>query len=221
MQGVTPNRMTLLERKSQIKLAAQGADLLRKRRDALLQELFTLLKPLRALRRAVLERSQGAARAVIMATALDGRRALGSAELASKRELELRITGTGRTGWELEVPGLVRTALERGYSPKGTGSGTIEAGLAYERLLEIVLKMAPLEMKLRRLGGEIKRTTRRVNALEQRLLPRLSRDVKTIQAVLEEREREEIFRLKRLKGKSDPGGPEGIPREKLSGDRKS
>ncbi len=206
MHGATPNRMTLLERKSQIKLASQGADLLRRRRDALMQELFQLMRPLRALRRKVLERSQSSARAVVMAAALDGPRALHSAALASRREVDLELRAVvsgGIKSWEFRAAGMVRNVLERGYSPKGTGSGTIEAGSAYEHLLEALLQMAPMEMKLRRLGGEIRRTTRRVNALEQRLLPRLFRDVKTIQAVLEEREREEIFRLKRLKARSE------------------
>jgi V/A-type H+-transporting ATPase subunit D len=47
---------------------------------------------------------------------------------------------------------------------------------------------------------------RRVNALEQRLLPALQSEVDYIRAVLDQREREDIFRLKRLKKKHSARG---------------
>jgi V/A-type H+-transporting ATPase subunit D len=56
-------------------------------------------------------------------------------------------------------------------------------------------------MRVRRLAEEIGRTTRRVNALDNVLLPRLAAELGYIQMVLEEREREDLFRLKRVKQK--------------------
>ena len=61
--------------------------------------------------------------------------------------------------------------------------------------------MAPLERKMLQLADEIRKTTRRVNALEGRLLPALHEQVRYIRGVLDQREREDIFRLKRLKKK--------------------
>ncbi len=54
---------------------------------------------------------------------------------------------------------------------------------------------------MHRLAEEIRKTTRRVNAVEQRLLPELREQVHYIRGVLDQREREDIFRLKRLKKK--------------------
>ncbi len=56
-------------------------------------------------------------------------------------------------------------------------------------------------MRLRRLAEEIGRTTRRVNALDNVLIPHLEAQRDYIQMVLEEREREDLFRLKRVKVK--------------------
>ncbi len=56
-------------------------------------------------------------------------------------------------------------------------------------------------MRLRRLAEEIGRTTRRVNALDNVLIPRLETEHNYIQMVLEERAREDLFRLKRVKVK--------------------
>ncbi|RJQ32369.1 MAG: V-type ATP synthase subunit D, partial [Actinobacteria bacterium] len=53
--------------------------------------------------------------------------------------------------------------------------------------------------KLRRLGDEIQKTRRRVNALDYIVVPSLKEQVKYIQSTLDERAREEHFRLKKVK----------------------
>ena len=67
--------------------------------------------------------------------------------------------------------------------------------------MELIIKVSPVDRKLRVLGEEIRKTSRRVNALEQRLIPNLTEEVRFIRNALDQREREEIFRLKRLKQK--------------------
>ncbi|HET6947590.1 MAG TPA: V-type ATP synthase subunit D, partial [bacterium] len=66
-----------------------------------------------------------------------------------------------------------------------------------------ILEVAATEIRLRKIGEEIKKTTRRVNALEQVVIPRLRGEIRFITAVLEQRAREDIFRLKRIKQKLD------------------
>ncbi len=61
--------------------------------------------------------------------------------------------------------------------------------------------MAATETKLKKIGEEIKKTTRRVNALEQVVVPRIRAEIRFIAAVLEQRAREDVFRLKRIKKK--------------------
>ena len=51
------------------------------------------------------------------------------------------------------------------------------------------------------LGEEVKKTNRRINALNEYLLPKLRGEVRKISRVLEEREREDTFRLKKIKKK--------------------
>jgi V/A-type H+-transporting ATPase subunit D len=52
---------------------------------------------------------------------------------------------------------------------------------------------------LRRLGDEIQNNRRRVNALEQVLIPELKRQAKYIKITIGEREREDLYRLKKVK----------------------
>jgi len=76
-----------------------------------------------------------------------------------------------------------------------------ESAERFEEVLAEIVRVAPLDRKMRRLAEEIRKTSRRVNALEQRLLPDLREQVRFIRSTLDQREREDVFRLKRLKKK--------------------
>ena len=78
-----------------------------------------------------------------------------------------------------------------------------EARDRFEKILLQVLETAPLEFSLKRIGREIRKTTRRINALEVMLIPRLKNDIRYIRNTLEEREREDNFRLRRIKNKKE------------------
>ena len=204
MEQVSPTRMNLITRKSQIKLAKQGAGLLKNKRDALIKEFFELVKPVVGLRKA-LETKQGDAKwKLFLALSAEGPERLGSVSLACRRHFDIELNH--RNLWGIRVadikrPSAKRGLLERGYAITGTGSRIDEAALSFEELLDSILELAPIETKLKKMGEEIKKTSRRVNALEQRLIPRLNSEKRYIQQVLEEREREDIFRMKRIKGK--------------------
>ncbi len=71
--------------------------------------------------------------------------------------------------------------------------------LAFEAELETLLEVANRELRLRRLAEAIRQTTRRVNALDHILIPRLRSQLRTIELSLAEREREDVYRLKRVK----------------------
>ncbi len=65
----------------------------------------------------------------------------------------------------------------------------------------MLLRIASRELHLARLGEEIQETSRRINALEQLLLPSLAAEAARIEAALDERDREDAVRLKRLRSK--------------------
>lgn len=69
----------------------------------------------------------------------------------------------------------------------------------FEADLDLIINLAETQTALRRLGQEILMTRRRVNALERVLIPELKQQVKYIRITLEERERKDLFRLKKVK----------------------
>jgi V/A-type H+-transporting ATPase subunit D len=202
METINPSRMELLVKRAQIALARQGRDLLKEKRNALWQELMNTADV--ALRgSAELEQIAGAAqRALARAEAFDGREAVVSAAFAARRDLSIEVTAATAVGVAvpiIERKRLVRSSEQRGYSLAST-SCRIDAAAAYfEEQLELVIELAAREMRLRRLAEEIRKTTIRMNALDVIVLPRLEAQLAAIRRVLDEREREDLFRLKHIK----------------------
>jgi V/A-type H+-transporting ATPase subunit D len=137
-----------------------------------------------------------------VAEAVDDLVALKSASFATKRALTLDIRGKNIMGVPVplvERKSVSKSVLDRGYSMIGTSGRIDEAAERYETELDLIIGLAETETSLRRLGDEIQNNRRRVNALEQVLIPELKRQAKYIKVAIEEREREDLFRLKKVK----------------------
>jgi V/A-type H+-transporting ATPase subunit D len=99
----------------------------------------------------------------------------------------------------LEAEKIKRNALARGYSIHLTSSALDDAAKEFEKALELLIALAELEESARALARELEKTKRRVNALEYIIIPRLEAMVKFIAMRLDEMERENFLRLKRIK----------------------
>jgi V/A-type H+-transporting ATPase subunit D len=206
MEQVKATRAELLAKKKQIALARQGRDLLQEKRNALLKEFMRTAE--QVVRESdELEGNVGQARlALAMAEALDGPEAVRSAAFAARGEIRLEITVASIMGVSvplIEQKSVARSSLDRGHSLASVSRRIEAVAEAFETQLNLIIELAASEMRLRRLAEEIGRTTRRVNALDNLLIPRLEAQRNYIQMVLEERERENLFRLKRVKLKME------------------
>ncbi len=92
-----------------------------------------------------------------------------------------------------------RGSRERGYGYVSTLAKLDEASDGFERVLRHILRLAEEETSIRKLAQEIEKTKRRVNALENILIPRLQSTQNYIEMHLEELGREDFFRRKRIK----------------------
>jgi V/A-type H+-transporting ATPase subunit D len=204
MDNLAPTRMNMLLLKGQIKMAADGVGLLKGKRDALMQELLKRARALALMRDELHARGRAAADAMAMARAMRGTPELKSAAVAGRRELLVTVETEKVWGLALgriDMEGIVRTPAKRGMGLLDTSAQVQEASEASEEMLSQLLLCAPLERNLQIVGEEVKKVSRRINALEEYLLPRLRGQLRTIASVLDEREREDTFRLKKIKGK--------------------
>lgn len=202
MEQVNPTRMELIRKKAQIKLAEQGKDLLREKMDVLIREFFHIMESVSKSRDELEIVAATAQRALLTALAVDDPVTLKSASFATRRVLSLDIKGKnimGITVPVLEKKRVSKSVLERGYSIIGVSGRIDEAAEKFEMELDLIIGLVETETSLKRLGGEIQITRRRVNALEQIMIPELKKQAKYIKNAIDEREREDLFRLKKVK----------------------
>jgi len=200
VDGTSPTRMNLHFRRSQLRLALRGVDLLQKKRDALVREFFALVhETLEARNRLNLE-GREAYVALFLAKAFDGPREVDvfslSVPVLSEAKVDVEnVWGTRLTRLGVEWP---RAGT---INPLSVGGRTLVAQIAFQDFSRTLIRVANTESRLRRIGEEIKKTARRVNALEQVVIPGIRSQIRFIQQVLDQQEQEDIFRLKRVKGK--------------------
>jgi V/A-type H+-transporting ATPase subunit D len=205
MEEVRPTRAELLERKQQIGLAQQGMDLLKQKRDALLIEFMGVMDETLRLSDSLQKNVREAQYSLAVAQAVDGVVALRSAGLATQGEIVVDMTGTKIMGVSVPVvtkgESPIKSSFTRGYSVTGVSSRVDETAEKFEHILDVIIEYADIETRLKRLGEEINKTNRRVNALEQVTVPQLREQVGYISQTLDERAREDLFRLKKVKKK--------------------
>ncbi len=196
---VKPTRMELLRLKKRVAIARRGHKLLRDKQEELMRHFMRLINETKKLRdeiEASTERiftSFLRARSFTPAAFLDRSISYGAGtmEIAMKQERILNLT----------VPRieLVRMAEYPVYSLTLTTGDLDTSFRQFRALLPSLLRLAGLELSIKLLADEIKKTRRRVNALEYILIPNLVETVKYITMRLAEIERSSLTRLMRVK----------------------
>ncbi|HYC20372.1 MAG TPA: V-type ATP synthase subunit D [Candidatus Bathyarchaeia archaeon] len=205
LREVKPTRSELLEIKKKIRLSESGYNLLKMKRDGLLLEFFDVLEKAKDASMDLANAYKIAKEKIDIAEMVEGVIEVYSAAFALKHKPEVALTSRSLMG--VTVPEVSFTAIshsidERGYGIIGTSSAIDEAAAAYEELLDKIIRAAEVETAVKRLLMEIERIKRRVNALEFRVIPDLKEAEAFIMFRLEEMERENIFRLKKIKKKA-------------------
>ncbi|MBS7249918.1 MAG: V-type ATP synthase subunit D [Candidatus Freyarchaeota archaeon] len=200
--GIHPTRMELLILKRRRSLAEKGHDLLKEKRDALIMEFFDILEDTRKLRSDVNNALKEAYEALAMAKMVMG--PLKVEEVASGVPPILALDVSTRNVMGVRVP-LLRVeekpeaALISSYGFTDTSAKLDEAVEKFRNALKAIIRLAETEAAVKRLAEEIEKTKRRVNALKYIIIPRITNTIKFIELHLEEREREDLFRMKRIK----------------------
>ncbi len=201
--NIAPTRSNLLQQRDQLRLAQRGADLLKRKRDALIGEFFALVKESLEARRALEAVSRDAYFSLFLANAWDGPEAVQSLSLAGGSELLVDIQVDNLFG--VKVPKVMppEFSSDMPFSPVEAGAQTLAAAQHFRRLTEALVQVAATETRLRKIGEEIKKTSRRVNALEQLVIPGVQWTIRDIRSVLDQRALEEVTTLKKIKAKLD------------------
>ncbi len=202
---IKPTRSELLETKRKIKMTKGGYKILKMKRDGLILEFFKILEEAKQVREQVTKQYEVAMQKIAIAAAVDGEIAVKSAAFALTDRPEIKLRSKNVMGLvvpEIDATSIKKSMDKRGYGVIGVSSYIDEATSAFEDLVETIIKAAEIETTMKKLLDEIEKTKRRVNALEFKVIPELQQAEAFIRLRLEEMERENIFRLKRIKQKA-------------------
>lgn len=205
LRDIKPTRSELINIKRRIKLSERGYNILKMKRDGLILEFFKVLQQAKDSRGALTERYTHAMEMIALAETVEGAIGVKAAALSASDIPAITLASKNIMGVvvpEIEASSVRKGVLDRGYGMLGTSAVIDETAEAFEDLLEAVIEAAEIETTMKRLLDEIESTKRRVNALEFKVIPELTEARDFIKMRLDEMEREELFRLKKIKARS-------------------
>ena len=207
--NMAPTRSNLLSARKTLALANEGHDILDRKREVLTTELLQVAHEAAELQTQVWELLSNAYGALKIAQLEMGREHLEWAALSVNKTIEVDVMPRSVMG--VPVPTVEGSGgpPEISYSMGNTTVALDEAAERYRRVLDKMPALVEALTTAWRLARELQKTQRRVNALEHVFIPQYENTVHYIEGVLEEREREELFRLKRVKSQYGTGyGPD-------------
>ena len=200
-EQIAPTKSNLIRVKERLNTALEGYDLLEQKREILVMELMQKVEQVKMLER---DLDMGIASAypclkrMLIAVGRERANKL-SANIHYQYDLNEKkvvLAGMSLLGLEIRLP-----EAELKYSPANSFAECDETVLEFFGLLKTLTELAAVRTIAWRLAREVRKTQRRVNALEKMVIP-TARDTKDyIESVLEEKDREAFFTSKLLKRK--------------------
>jgi V/A-type H+/Na+-transporting ATPase subunit D len=199
--NVAPTRTNLIRIKKDLRFAREGYEILDRKREVLTTELVRVAHEADVIQKEVWKLLETAYRALEKARLTLGSDHVEWAALAANKTVDIHLKLRGIMGVAIPVIEASGEPPEMLYSLSGTNAALDEATAAFREVLIKTPQLSMLVTTVWRLAGELRKTQRRVNALQHIFIPEYEQTVTFIVSSLEEREREEIFRLKWLKTK--------------------
>ena len=187
--------------KQELQFAELGYELLDQKRNILVIELLGLVDQAEDAQRQA-EEALKTAHATLQSTVLSMGK-LKTARIASAVHIDADIDLSRRRVMGVRLP-VVETSFKDYapyYSTYHTSFQLDETVTRFREVLELMGKLAELKVSIMRLAREVKRTIRKVNALEKIAIPELNETVKIIQERLEENERDTFVLMKMVKSR--------------------
>jgi len=201
LDGVNPTRMELLEIRKKLTLAEKGHKLLEEKRDALVERFFDIIEKRNKLSGEMDEEFEGAFLLLIQAQMILGEKKVDDISRLTEDVGEISFESDNIMG--VKIPKMnadgIKTTIKPIYGFFETCSKLDDTQRKFNALVSKLIQLADLEGGIKSLAVEIEKTKRRVNVLENTLIPKLHATRKYIEMQLEEREREDFFRRKRIK----------------------
>ena len=196
---LAPTRSNLMKLEDNLKFAKLGYELLDQKRQILVSELLSLVDQAVDYQSKVDESLDTAWSTLSQSIMEMGRLKVGN--LSGATNIEYSVNVSQRKVMGVSVPVVETTFTDKGpyFSQE---SASLLSELAIQRFsesLELMGRLAELKVSIMRLSREVKKTIRKVNALEKISIPETQDTIKYMKGRIEESERESFILLKNVK----------------------
>jgi V/A-type H+/Na+-transporting ATPase subunit D len=199
-ENISPTRINLIQTKKTLSLAESGREVLERKRDILLRELRNSIYEAEKAREDLLYALAKAYQSLREANMAKGSETIANVALGSSYKSEFLLDYKSIMGVTVPVVNFQgKTDAKPDYGFASTSSELDKAFKQFYSVLQLISELARAEGTTFQIANDVRRTQRRVNALNHVLIPRYRNTAKRIEQVLEEKEREEFVRTKIIK----------------------
>ncbi|MEL7646705.1 MAG: V-type ATP synthase subunit D [Sedimentibacter sp.] len=198
---VAPTKSNLIKAKSSLELSKKGYELLDKKRNILIKEMMVFVDKARSMQNEIYDVMAEAYAILQKANMTLGVKNVEDISYSIPDDEHYDILLKSVMGVDIPMLKYKEEDIIPTYGFYSTNASLDEARKMFIKAKLKMYELAEIENSVFKLAKEIQKTQKRTNALQHVQIPKYREQVKYIQEVLEEKEREDFFRLKRLKGK--------------------
>ncbi|XP_066967493.1 V-type proton ATPase subunit D-like [Macrobrachium rosenbergii] len=201
--NIFPSRGALTLMKARLAGAQKGHSLLKKKAEALQMRFRQILSKIIETKTLMGDVMKDAAFSLAEAKFASGDFNQSVIQNVTKARIKLRSKMDNVAGTNLPVFESVEDGVDT-YELTGLSRGGQQMAklkINYKRAIELLIELASLQASFVTLDNVVKITNRRVNAIEHVIIPRYERTLQYILSELDELEREEFYRLKKIQEK--------------------
>lgn len=198
---VAPTKSNLIKAKSSLMLSKKGYELLDKKRNILIKEMMVIVEKAKSMHNDIYNILAEAYEKLKKANLTLGVKNVEDISQGVPDDEYYEILLKSVMGVDIPTIKYKEDNLVPAYGFYSSNAYLDEARQMFKEVKSKIYELAEVENSAFKLAIEIEKTQKRTNALQYVQIPKYKEQVKYIQEVLEEKEREDFFRLKRLKSK--------------------
>lgn len=199
---VAPTKSNLIKAKASLELSKKGFELLDKKRNVLVKEMMNLVDKAKEIQSKIFTLVEEAYATLQTVNITMGIKNVESIARSVPKDEEFEVLLKSVMGVDIPTIRYEEKDILPTYGFHNTNPAVDEAAKKFRDLKYMIYELAEIDNSIFKLAKEIQKTQKRTNALQHIQIPKYKEQVKYIQEVLEEKEREDFFRLKRIKGRS-------------------
>ncbi|MDR0909871.1 MAG: V-type ATP synthase subunit D [Spirochaetaceae bacterium] len=198
-EQIAPTKSNLIRVKERLATATEGYDLLEQKREILVMEIMHKIEQVKLLEKELDEKISKAYPAMRRMLIVAGMEKAGKLSENISYSFDIREQRVFAAGMNLPSLEVQLPQLELKYSPAASFAEVDETAALFFDVLKVATELASIRTIAWRLARELRKTQRRVNALEKMVIPEARETMKYIDSALEEKDRDAFFSSKLLK----------------------